>query len=36
LSTTTHKLDAEKHLAEVCVISTVSAISIINLIRQLE
>lgn len=36
MSTTTHKLDAEKHLAEVCVISTVSAISIINLIRQLE
>ncbi len=36
MSTTTHKLDAERHLAEVCVISTVSAISIINLIRQLE
>lgn len=36
MNTTTHKLDAERHLAEVCVISTVSAISIINLIRQLE
>lgn len=36
MNKTTHKLDAEKHLAEVCVISTISAISIINLIRQLE
>lgn len=36
MSTTTHKLDAEKHLAEVCLISTISAISIISLIRHLE
>ena len=36
MNETTHKLNAEKHLAEVCVIGTVSAISIVNLIRQLE
>lgn len=36
MNKTTHKIDAEKHLAEVCVISTINAISIINLIRQLE
>ncbi len=36
MSATTHKLNAERHLAEVCVISTISAISIIKLIRQLE
>lgn len=36
MNTTTHKLDAERHLAEVCVISTISAISIIKLVKQLE
>ena len=36
MSATTHKLNAEKPLAEVCVISSLSAISIINLIRHLE
>ncbi len=36
MNTTTHRLDAERHLAEVCVISTISAISIIKLIKQLE
>ena len=36
MNTITHKTDAEKHLAEVCVISTISAISIIKLIAELE
>ncbi len=36
MNKTTHKLDAEKHLAEVCVIGTISAISIVKLIKQLE
>jgi hypothetical protein len=36
MNVTTHKLDAQKHLAEVCVVSTISAVSIVNLIRQLE
>ena len=36
MNITTHKLDAEKHLAEVCVVSTISAISIIKLISQLK
>lgn len=36
MNTTTHKLNAGKHLAEVCVISTISAISIIKLINELE
>ena len=36
MNETTHKLDAEKHLAEVCVISTINAISMISLIKLLE
>lgn len=36
MNSTTHSLNAEKHLAEVCVISTISAISIINLIEKLK
>jgi len=35
MNITTHKLDAEKHLAEVCAVSTISAISIIKLIGKL-
>jgi hypothetical protein len=32
----THKPNAKKHLAEVCVISTISAVSIVKLINELE
>lgn len=35
MNSTTHKIGAERHLAEVCVISTVSAVSIIKLINEL-
>jgi hypothetical protein len=36
MNVTTHKLDAKEHLAEVCVVSTISAVSIIKLISQLK
>lgn len=36
MNATTHKKNADKHLAEVCVISTISAINIINVIRQIK
>ncbi|MFN3793758.1 MAG: hypothetical protein ACK4RX_03755 [Chitinophagaceae bacterium] len=36
MNKTTHKLDASKHLAEVCIVSTITAISIIKLVSQLE
>jgi hypothetical protein len=36
MNATTHKLNAEKHLAEVCVISTINAIGIINVIRKIK
>jgi hypothetical protein len=36
MNTTTHKINAEKHFAEVCVISTISAISIIKLVKEIE
>lgn len=36
MNTTTHKINADKHLAKVCVISTISAIRIIKLIREVE
>jgi len=36
MNSTTHKLNASKHLAEVCVISTISAVSIIKLVKELE
>ena len=36
MNATTHKLNAEKYLAEVCAISTISAISIIKLVHVSE
>ncbi len=36
MNSTTHKLNAERHLAEVCVVSTITAVSIIKLIKELE
>ncbi len=36
MNKTTHKTDAEKHLAEVCVIGTISAVNIIKLIAEIE
>jgi hypothetical protein len=36
MNTTTHKLDTEKHFAEVCVISTISVISLIKAIKEIE
>lgn len=36
MNSTTHKLNAEKHLAEVCAISTISAISIVKFVKELE
>lgn len=35
MNATTHKLNAEKHLAELCVISTISAISIIKTVYEM-
>ena len=36
MNTTTHKSEAKKHFVEVCVISTMNAISIVKLIKELE
>ncbi len=36
MNSTTHKLNAEKHFAELCVISAISAVSIIKIIDELE
>jgi hypothetical protein len=36
MNSTTHKLNAEKHLAELCAISTVSAVSIVKFVKELE
>lgn len=36
MNSTTHKLDAERHFAELCVISAISAVSIIKIIDELE
>ena len=36
MNSTTHKLNAEKHFAELCVISAISAISIVKIIDELE
>ena len=36
MNSTTHKFNAKRHLAEVCVISTISAISLIRLIKEIE
>lgn len=35
MNTTTHKSNAERHIGEVCVISTINAISLIKLINEL-
>ena len=34
MNTTTHKIDSKQHLAEVCVINTISALSIINIVYK--
>ncbi|MFW2475968.1 MAG: hypothetical protein ACN4EP_03585 [Sediminibacterium sp.] len=36
MNSATHKLNAEKYLAELCAISTISAISIVRLVKELE
>jgi hypothetical protein len=36
MNTTTHKLDVQKHFAEVCVISTINVISLIKAIKEIE
>ena len=36
MNSTTHKLNAERHFAELCVISAISAVSIIRIIDELE
>ena len=36
MNVTTHKLDAKVHIAEVCVISTINAVSIIKIINELK
>ncbi|MFP4526366.1 MAG: hypothetical protein ACLFNL_08250 [Bacteroidales bacterium] len=36
MNKTTHKLDAQKHFAEVCAISTISVISLIKSIKELD
>ncbi len=36
MNSTTHKLNAEKHFAELCVTSAISAISIVKIIDELE
>lgn len=36
MNTTTHKIDSKQHLAEVCVINTISAVSIINIVYKID
>ncbi len=36
MNSTTHKLNAERHFAELCVISAISAVSIIKIINELK
>ncbi len=35
MNQTTHKLDVQKHFAEVCVISTISVVSLIKTINEI-